>query len=271
MAPRARRVEHRRVPSGRAARRRAYCGRVSESTTATGRRRVLLVEDDAVIGEATAAHLERDGYDVVWHTDGLEAWDAWRCAAPPFDLVVSDVMLPGLDGASLTRRIRETDQVPVVLVSARTDSLDVVSGLEAGADDYVTKPFDVQVLRARLRNALRRSAADRAATATQPSSPPADGTGLETFGDLVLDRRAVQLRRGAEVLRLTPTEMRLFLELADEPGRVLSRRALLERVWGYGDTEDDDHVVNVHVQRLRSKVGAERVKTVRGFGYRLVR
>ncbi|MBM6399945.1 response regulator transcription factor [Phycicoccus sonneratiae] len=234
-------------------------------------RRVLLVEDDAVIGEATAAHLARDGFEVAWHTDGLEAWDAWRAADPPFDLVVSDVVLPGLDGASLTRRIRETDAVPVVLVSARTDSLDVVGGLEAGADDYVTKPFDVQVLRARLRNALRRAGDRGPAGGVVPAGEASPTDGTETFGDLVLDRRAVQLRRGEEVLALTPTEMRLFLELAEEPGRVLSRRALLERVWGYGDAEDEDHLVTVHVQRLRAKVGAEHVETVRGFGYRLLR
>ncbi|MGG5260005.1 response regulator [Phycicoccus avicenniae] len=229
--------------------------------------RVLLVEDDPVIGEATAAHLERDGYEVVRLGDGLEAWDRWREADPPFDLVVSDVVLPGLDGATLTRRIRGVDQVPVVLVSARTDALDVVGGLEAGADDYVTKPFDVQVLLARLRNALRRTtAAPGAVTDTDPG-PAGEG---ETWGDLTLDRRALRVLRGGEPVRLTPTELRLLLELADEAGHVVSRRTLLERVWGYGDAEDDDHLVNVHVQRLRAKVGAERVETVRGFGYRLV-
>jgi two-component system, OmpR family, response regulator MtrA len=224
--------------------------------------RVLLVEDDAVIGEATKIHLERHEYDVTWHQDGLDAWHAFEGAGDrPFDIVLSDVMLPGIDGVTLCRRVREAGPTPVVLISARTDAVDVVGGLEAGADDYVTKPFDVQVLLARLRSVARR--AERA-----PASA-AGGDEVQRFGDLTVDRHAYEVRRAGERVWLTPTEMRLLLELADAPERVLSRRTLLSRVWEYDDWQDDDHLVNVHVQRLRQKIGADRIETVRGFGYRL--
>jgi DNA-binding response OmpR family regulator len=228
--------------------------------------RLLLVEDDPVIGEATQLHLERHGYEVVWSTDGLEAWDRWR-ADGPFDVVLSDLMLPGIDGVTLCRRVREVATTPFLLVSARTDAIDVVLGLEAGADDYVVKPFDVQVLLARLRSVARR--ADRPVV-TAPDAP-APGSGTERFGDLELDRDALELRRDGRPVTLTRTEMRLFLELADAAGTVLSRTTLLQRVWDYGEWAEDQHLVNVHVQRLRAKIGADRIETVRGFGYKLRR
>jgi DNA-binding response OmpR family regulator len=228
--------------------------------------RLLLVEDDPVIGEATQLHLERNGYEVVWTTDGLEAWDRWR-ADGPFDVVLSDLMLPGIDGVTLCRRVREVATTPFLLVSARTDAIDVVLGLEAGADDYVVKPFDVQVLLARLRSVARR--ADRPVV-TAPDAP-APGSGTERFGDLELDRDALELRRDGRPVTLTRTEMRLFLELADAAGTVLSRTTLLQRVWDYGEWAEDQHLVNVHVQRLRAKIGADRIETVRGFGYKLRR
>jgi len=235
--------------------------------------RLLLVEDDPVIGEATQLHLERHGYQVVRSTDGLDAWDRWRSEGP-FDLVLSDIMLPGLDGVSLCRRVREVSTTPFVLVSARTDALDVVLGLEAGADDYVVKPFDVQVLLARLRSVARR--AERLVPAPVPG-PGSAGPGSaapgsrQQFGDLELDREALELRRAGQPVSLTPTEMRLFLELAESPGVVLSRATLLQRVWDYGEWDEDPHLVNVHVQRLRAKIGAERIETVRGFGFKLRR
>ncbi|QGN32682.1 response regulator transcription factor [Microlunatus sp. Gsoil 973] len=231
---------------------------------------LLLVEDDGVIGEATQLNLERYDYRVTWVQDGLDAWRAFseRSADDPFQIVLCDVMLPGLDGISLCRRIREAGNTPVVLISARTESIDIVSGLEAGADDYVTKPFDVQVLLARLRSVARRS--------PQPVEVPASGPHGDagdhlTIGDLDLDRRALELRRDGKLINLTPTEMRLLLELADEPGVVLSRAALLQRVWDYPEWEEDDHLVNVHIQRLRAKIGNDRIETVRGFGYKLRR
>lgn len=226
---------------------------------------MLLVEDDLVIGEATKLNLERHKYDVTWVGDGLEAWEAYGNAGDePFDLVLSDIMLPGMDGVTLCRRIRERANTPYVLISARTDAIDIVSGLEAGADDYVTKPFDIQVLLARLRSVLRRAEPPEPDTATEAAAE-------ETFGDVTLDRAAFQVRRSGRLLSLTPTEMRLFLELVDAHGAVVSSRTLLSRVWDYDEWAEDSHVVTVHVQRLRTKIGSDRIETVRGFGYKLAR
>jgi DNA-binding response OmpR family regulator len=222
--------------------------------------RILMVEDDAVIREATQLTLERHGYDVTTAEDGLEAIDCFEKIHP--DAVMLDIMLPGLDGISVCRRIRETSTVPVVMVSARGDALDVVLGLEAGADDYVTKPFDTQVLVARLRAVMRRAVAD-------PERPaPSAGASVESFGDLELDREALEVRRGGSTVQLTPTELKLLIEFANNPGVVLSRSTLLQRVWDY-EWGGDGRLVDVHLQRLRTKIGADRIETVRGFGYKL--
>jgi DNA-binding response OmpR family regulator len=222
--------------------------------------RLLLVEDDAVIREATQLSLERHGYDVTTADDGLEAIDVFEKVQP--DAVLLDIMLPGLDGISVCRRLREASTVPIIMVSARSDALDVVLGLEAGADDYVTKPFDTQVLVARLRAVLRRAVIEPVpAAATQHS-------GVEVFGDLELDREALEVRRGGQQVQLTPTELRLLLEFANNPGVVLSRSTLLQRVWDY-EWGGDGRLVDVHLQRLRTKIGADRIETVRGFGYKL--
>jgi len=222
--------------------------------------RILMVEDDAVIREATQLTLERHGYDVTTAEDGLEAID--RCDKLRPDAVMLDIMLPGLDGISVCRRIRESSTVPIVMVSARGDALDVVLGLEAGADDYVTKPFDTQVLVARLRAVMRRAVSD-------PERPaPATGSGVESFGDLELDREALEVRRGGATVQLTPTELKLLIEFANNPGVVLSRSTLLQRVWDY-EWGGDGRLVDVHLQRLRTKIGADRIETVRGFGYKL--
>ncbi|WP_112247077.1 two-component system response regulator CseB [Kribbella monticola] len=222
--------------------------------------RILMVEDDAVIREATQLTLERHGYDVTTAEDGLEAIESFEKIHP--DAVMLDIMLPGLDGISVCRRIRETSTVPIVMVSARGDALDVVLGLEAGADDYVTKPFDTQVLVARLRAVLRRAVAD-------PERPaPSTGSTVESFGDLELDREALEVRRGGSTVQLTPTELKLLIEFANNPGVVLSRSTLLQRVWDY-EWGGDGRLVDVHLQRLRTKIGADRIETVRGFGYKL--
>ncbi|GAB2573655.1 two-component system response regulator CseB [Kribbella endophytica] len=222
--------------------------------------RILMVEDDAVIREATQLTLERHGYDVTTAEDGLEAIESFEKIHP--DAVMLDIMLPGLDGISVCRRIRETSLVPIVMVSARGDALDVVLGLEAGADDYVTKPFDTQVLVARLRAVMRRAVVD-------PERPsPASGAGVESFGDLELDREALEVRRGGSTVQLTPTELKLLIEFANNPGVVLSRSTLLQRVWDY-EWGGDGRLVDVHLQRLRTKIGADRIETVRGFGYKL--
>jgi DNA-binding response OmpR family regulator len=222
--------------------------------------RILMVEDDAVIREATQLTLERHGYDVTTAEDGLEAIESFEKIHP--DAVMLDIMLPGLDGISVCRRIRETSTVPIVMVSARGDALDVVLGLEAGADDYVTKPFDTQVLVARLRAVMRRAVADPA----QPTQ--AAGATVESFGDLELDREALEVRRAGTTVQLTPTELKLLIEFANNPGVVLSRSTLLQRVWDY-EWGGDGRLVDVHLQRLRTKIGADRIETVRGFGYKL--
>jgi DNA-binding response OmpR family regulator len=187
--------------------------------------------------------------------DGTSGLAAFRADAP--DLVVLDVMLPGVDGVSVCRSIREHSVVPVVMLTARTDPVDVVLGLEAGADDYVTKPFEPAILAARLRAVLRR-------VARHDASP------LLRIGELEIDRDGMEVRVAGEPIALTPTEYRLLLELAENRGVVLSRERLLEDVWGYvwsGDTR----LVDMHVRRLRAKIGPDAIETVRGAGYKLVR
>ncbi|MES9807472.1 two-component system response regulator CseB [Streptomyces cinereoruber] len=222
---------------------------------------VLFVEDDDVIREATQLALERDGFRVTAMPDGLSGLDSFRARRP--DIALLDVMLPGMDGVSLCRRIRDESTVPVIMLSARADSIDVVLGLEAGADDYVTKPFDGSVLMARIRAVLRRFGH----AGGEAGDGPADG-GLLVFGDLEVDTEGMEVRRGGAPVALTPTEMRLLLEFSSAPGTVLSRDKLLERVWDYG-WGGDTRVVDVHVQRLRAKIGQDRIETVRGFGYKL--
>jgi DNA-binding response OmpR family regulator len=228
---------------------------------------VLFVEDDDVIREATQLALERDGFTVTAMPDGLSGLEAFRARQP--DIALLDVMLPGMDGVSLCRRIRDESTVPVIMLSARADSIDVVLGLEAGADDYVTKPFDGSVLVARIRAVLRRfgHASGGAGAGTEPLPGDVDG-GLLTFGELEVDTEGMEVRRAGEPVALTPTEMRLLLEFSAAPGTVLSRDRLLERVWDYG-WGGDTRVVDVHVQRLRTKIGQDRIETVRGFGYKL--
>ncbi|TWV51425.1 response regulator transcription factor [Streptomyces misionensis] len=227
---------------------------------------VLFVEDDDVIREATQLALERDGFAVTAMPDGLSGLAAFRANRP--DIALLDVMVPGLDGVSLCRRIRDESTVPVIMLSARADSIDVVLGLEAGADDYVTKPFDGAVLVARIRAVLRRFGhAGGSHHPEEAASAVQDGSTL-TFGDLRIDTDGMEVRRAGEPVALTPTEMRLLLEFSSAPGSVLSRDKLLERVWDYG-WGGDTRVVDVHVQRLRQKIGQDRIETVRGFGYKL--
>jgi DNA-binding response OmpR family regulator len=217
--------------------------------------RILLVEDDDVIREMTRLSLERDGFAVTTAPDGQAGLAAFRDAPP--DLALLDIMLPGIDGVTVCRAIRADGPTPVIMLTARTDAIDVVLGLEAGADDYVTKPFDPPVLAARIRAVLRRS-----------SREPV--TEVLRFGDLVIDRPAMEATRDGEQIRLTATEFRLLADLAENAGIVRSREALLEDVWGYiwsGDTR----LVDIHVQRLRAKIGADAIETVRGVGYKLAR
>ncbi|MEU6974400.1 MULTISPECIES: two-component system response regulator CseB [unclassified Streptomyces] len=227
---------------------------------------VLFVEDDDVIREATQLALERDGFAVTAMPDGLSGLEAFRANRP--DIALLDVMLPGMDGVSLCRRIRDESTVPVIMLSARADSIDVVLGLEAGADDYVTKPFDGSVLMARIRAVLRRFGHAGGPGAGDGGRDQDTEGGLLAFGDLEVDTEGMEVRRAGVPVALTPTEMRLLLEFSTAPGTVLSRDKLLERVWDYG-WGGDTRVVDVHVQRLRTKIGQDRIETVRGFGYKL--
>ncbi|CAM5513480.1 two-component system response regulator CseB [Streptomyces atroolivaceus] len=229
---------------------------------------VLFVEDDDVIREATQLALERVGFSVTAVPDGLLGLEAFRADRP--DIALLDVMVPGLDGVSLCRRIRDESTVPVIMLSARADAIDVVLGLEAGADDYVTKPFDGAVLVARIRAVLRRfgHAAGAGGAPAGAGGAPDEPGGVLVFGDVEIDTEGMEVRRGGAHVGLTPTEMRLLLEFSSAPGTVLSRDRLLERVWDYG-WGGDTRVVDVHVQRLRTKIGQDRIETVRGFGYKL--
>jgi DNA-binding response OmpR family regulator len=218
--------------------------------------RVLLVEDDDVIREATQLALERNGFTVDVAADGLTGLDTFRERKP--DVALLDIMLPGMNGVSLCRQIREESPTPVIMMSARADPVDVVLGLEAGADDYVTKPFDSTVLVARIRAVVRRMS--RAAG-------PELSAGT-VFGDLEVDRDALEVTLKGQPVELTPTELRLLLCFVDSPGTVLTRDVLLEQVWDY-QWGGDSRVVDVHVQRLRAKIGQDLIETVRGFGYKL--
>jgi DNA-binding response OmpR family regulator len=222
--------------------------------------RILLVDDDERIRASMRLVLEDEGYAVEEAASGEAALATFSRA--PADLVLIDLMLPGMDGFETCRTLRRSSDVPVIMVTARNDTYDVVAGLEAGADDYVTKPFVAKELAARIRALLR-----RARTSTEAPNP------VLRVGDLEILPDAGEVRRGGEVVHLTRTEFRLLCELASSPGRVFSRELLLERVWGY-DYFGDGRLVDVHVRRLRTKVEGDparprHVVTVRGLGYKL--
>ncbi|HEX3460373.1 MAG TPA: response regulator transcription factor [Acidimicrobiales bacterium] len=221
--------------------------------------RILVVEDDERIRLSMRLALEDEGYTVDDVASGEEAV-AHFTEEPP-ELVLIDLMLPGMDGFETCRALRKQSTVPVIMVTARSDTHDVVAGLEAGADDYVTKPFVAKELAARIRALLRRS------------RPTATDASVLTFGDVELEPDAGVVRRGGEEVHCTRTEFRLLCELAFNAGKVLSREQLLERVWGY-DYFGDGRLVDVHVRRLRIKVepdpgNPQFILTVRGMGYKL--
>ncbi len=219
---------------------------------------VLAVEDDAHLGAALRLALSDEGYSVEVAGDAATALE-FMSASPP-DLVLIDVMLPGVSGLELCRQIRQSGNVPIIMVTARDDSHDVVAGLEAGADDYVTKPFVFKELAARIRALLRRT------KNTVPDLP------TMTFGDLSIAPEGAVVSLRGKVLDLTRIEFLVLCELASNPRRVLSREQLLNNVWGY-DYFGDGRVVDAHIARLRKKLegnpgGPSYIATVRGLGYR---
>jgi len=220
--------------------------------------RLLLVEDDPSIREIATLGLEQAGFRVTASGDGRDALVRFRQGT--FELVVLDIMLPSLDGLEVCREIRKDSQAPIVMLSARGELHDIVVGLELGADDYVTKPFELPELVARIKAVLRRSAAVR-------------GDAPISVRDLEIDPGAFSVRKGGEDVALTATEFRLLLELARRPRQVFTREMLLELVWNY-DYLGDSRLVDAAVQRLRSKIEDNPseptlIRTVRGVGYRL--
>lgn len=220
--------------------------------------RILLVEDDRRVRRATALALADEGYEVLEAHDGEEGLSLLTARRP--DLVLLDVMLPGLDGFEVCRQIRKSSDVPIIFVTARSDTVDVVVGLESGGDDYITKPFAARELIARVRALLRRMRSD-----PRPSRV--------TFGSLEIDEAGGRVRKNGTPVPLTKTEFKLLTCLAERPNQVFSREALLENVWGY-DYLGDSRIVDVHVRRLRAKIEDDPaspvfVQTVRGLGYKL--
>lgn len=278
---------------------------------------IVLVEDDEVIRETTQIALERFGYTVSAFEDGRDGYEF--VAAHGTDIVLLDLMLPTMNGASITRAIRERSAVPIIVISARSEPIDIVQALEAGADDYLTKPFDMQVLNARIRAVVRRfiTAANAqlgfspdevgrpqdapslgaggtvdvegipevlgpspgltnpttydhsAQRAARTSEPPLDDLDAHRtkLGSLTLDTARLTVTVDDAEVHLTPTELRILLLLTEEPGHVCSREKIAYTVWGY-EWAGDSRVVDVHIQRLRKKIGARMIETVRGFGYR---
>lgn len=218
--------------------------------------RILVVDDDTALAEMIGIVLRAEGFEPFFCEDGTGAVEAFRSSKP--DLVLLDLMLPGIDGIEVCARIREESGTPIIMLTAKSDTSDVVKGLESGADDYVVKPFNPKELVARIRTRLRPT--------------PETAVGTLTVGDLTVDVAGHEVKRGETRINLTPLEFELLLALALKPQQVFTREMLLEQVWGY-HYKADTRLVNVHVQRLRAKVEEDPdnpkiVMTVRGVGYR---
>ena len=234
---------------------------------------IFIVDDDQAIGEMLSLVLENEGFRTVTCMDGLRAVEMFPTVKP--DLILLDVMLPGLDGTEVARRIRAVSDVPIIMLTAKSDTLDVVAGLEAGADDYVPKPFKVAELLARIRARFRiaRPAGEAGAAGSASGSSAAQKNRLER-GSIVIDRLEHTATKDGKDLGLTPMEFELLFVLAAAPGEAISRSTLLKNVWGY-ENSGDTRLVNVHVQRLRAKVeddpeNPQIIQTVRGIGYKFV-
>ncbi len=230
-------------------------------------KKILVVEDEPTLVETLEYNLARQGYDVRTATDGLTALEVARQEHP--DLIVLDIMLPRLDGLEVCRILRQEMNVPILMLTARADEVDRVVGLEMGADDYLTKPFSMRELLARVKALLRRVRLDREEVAAEVESPPAEQL---TFGDLTIDLARREVLREGKSLYLKPQEYELLVFLARNQNIVLSRDLILERVWGW-DFDGGSRTVDVHVRWLREKIEPDpahptRIVTVRGVGYR---
>ncbi|GAA2478582.1 response regulator transcription factor [Streptomyces sp. NPDC051172] len=230
-------------------------------TTATpgAQRRVLVVEDDATIVDAIAARLRAEGFLVQTAGDGPAAVDTAEAWQP--DLLILDIMLPGFDGLEVCRRVQAQRPVPVLMLTARDDETDMLVGLGVGADDYMTKPFSMRELAARVHVLLRRVERAALAAATPRS-------GILRLGELEIDHAQRRVRVHSEDVHLTPTEFDLLVCLANTPRAVLSREQLLAEVWDWADASGT-RTVDSHIKALRRKIGAERIRTVHGVGYAL--
>ncbi|MBX3284031.1 MAG: response regulator transcription factor [Actinobacteria bacterium] len=220
-------------------------------------RKILVVEDEALIADAVAARLRSEGYEVQLAADGPSGVEHARRWEP--DLVILDLMLPGLDGLEVCRRIQKDRHLPVLMLTARDDETDLVIGLAVGADDYLTKPFSMRELVARVQALFRRLDALAGITA---------GRSIRLDDDIEIDVDGRRVRQRGEVVHLTPTEFDLLVGLAEKPGRVLTRERLLADVWGYRDGSGA-RTVDSHVRALRRKLGDSVVRTVHGVGYAL--
>jgi two-component system response regulator MtrA len=234
---------------------------------------LLIVEDDPSLREVIRLGLGEEGFRIATAEDGPSALLAFASQQPA--LVLLDVMLPGLDGFAVCRELRKVSLAPVIMLTARASTSDVVQGLEAGADDYVTKPFEFPELVARVRSVLRRTAATGPASAGASGGAAPAAPAPVTLGPLTIDPGAFSVRRGSDEIPLTVTEFRLLYELTRHAGRALTRDQLLELVWGYSYL-GDSRLVDVHVQRLRAKIEEDPanpllILTVRGVGYRAAR
>ncbi|MEV7180328.1 response regulator transcription factor [Kitasatospora sp. NPDC093679] len=232
--------------------------------------RLLLVEDDDGLRAALVLALGGLGHEVLGSPDGDDALRVLAAGARQVDCVVLDVMLPGSDGFEVCRRIRRAGTLPIIMLTARSEPIDVVVGLECGADDYVAKPVEPRVLDARIKAVLRRVTPAIGAPAVDPAS---GSTEVLELGAVRIDTRAMIVTRHGDRLELTPTELRLLLEFALHPGQVLTRQVLLDRVWDYGYL-GDSRIVDACVWRLRAKTEDDPARpvlitTVRGVGYRL--
>ncbi|HLW96885.1 MAG TPA: response regulator transcription factor [Solirubrobacteraceae bacterium] len=227
--------------------------------------RILLVDDEQAILTLLSYPLQQDGYEVVRAADGQEALE--RFEESDFDLVVLDVTMPHVDGLEVCRRMRAASSVPIIMLTAKTEEIDKVVGLELGADDYITKPFSIREFRSRVKAALRRSSMAAATSSDrEESAEPLNAGSLE----IDFDKRTVRLRR--ELVRTTFVEFEILGTLARTPGRVYSREALLDRIWG-DSAYRDPRTIDVHIRHLREKIESdakepEYIFTVRGVGYR---